>query len=405
MEDPIEPLDNLSSKSNGASYAKILLSAGVTIAVLGIFFGALIFLGSDTKQIFVEQISDFANKTETERGSEILSSQTVTDYVRAGEYESALVAYENIIENAEADPEERGLAVWVGADIKYKITGNIEDLLQGIRELKKTALDHNVHFGLRAVSVNTLANIYYGSAGRHPLVFEEIFKGEKFSQYRAEGDAFLSTRNLYEWSYGMYPISNTALMIARWYAIESFENKALTGEEIEEYTEETERLLYEAKMLADQEQSVGASMESRLYASYVYWTAFTRAALVKLSGELYTETYRDDYEQLILFLEASTNGEVAQYIPYAHWLYANMLVMIDNDIEEAKKHLNAVISAVELDPRYDANEFVVFVRNTPSKNTDLIKENNFFSEMILEMTKIDESFGAFISSINPELLE
>lgn len=374
----------------------VLLGAGAVAAVA--VWGVLTYLGVDVRQVIF-------GSSDQQQVQEERSSEVVVTNVRSGDYESASDAYNKIVANEAANPEQRALAVWSAAEINYKLSGDIQDAVDGIRELKETVLDTRVSPRVRAGSLRTMVGIYYGSAGRHPAVFEEMFRGEPFNQYLVPGDGYLSTRKLHEWAYSIYPTSNVAIKLAQWFVIEPFENDELTVEEIDSYLAEAQRYLNEAAALEELELELEGPRltESRRYASNQYWVTFIQTALA-LHEDDGSYDYAQAYEDLFTFLRNSPNGEVAQYLPYAHWLYANFLVKFDGDVAAAQEQLAQTISLVENDPRPEANEFASFVRNTPVEGTELISDQNFFTSMVKDMVAIDENFASFIRTLNPSLV-
>jgi len=334
---------------------------------------------------------------------------SVEQSMASGNYESASRLLKEMTQDDTVDPEQRARAVLNAAEAEYKMTGEIEDAVSGIRELKKSVLDNSTSPKVRAESLISMAGIYYGSAGRHPLVFEEIFEGEPFSQYRVEGEGYKSIHQLQEWAYEMHPTANSALKLAQWYVVEPFQNDSLTEEEVREYVAEARRYLNESRVL-EQEQLANGELETsgRRYVSNRYWTAFIRAGVTYLAedpSELDYPDYRNNYDELIVFLDNYENPQVRAYIPYTHWLYANWLVMFDNDTEAARDQLARVNGFMRSVPQPENTEFGKFVANTPVGESEYVKEENFFTSMIVDMAALDENFRALVGELNPGLVE
>lgn len=326
------------------------------------------------------------------------------DRVQSGDYEGASDIMWELVQDETADPEQRARAVWNGAGSNYKVTGEIEDALASIKELKKIAVDEQVSPRMRAQMISNMAGMYYGSTGRHPLVFEEMFAGEPFSQYRVPGEAYLSIQNLLKLAHQTYPTSNTAIKLAQWYVVEPFQDDTLSEADITSYIVEARRYLDEAATLAEEHMASGElSEDSRRYASNLYWSNFINTGIAYLEDAPNKLEYRQNHEEVIAFLKASPNNEVKQYLPYVHWHYANWLVKFENDTEAAHTQLRHVVEFMQSDPKPEVTEFAKFIENTPTGG-EYAKDNNFFTSMILDMMALDEAFRTYVATVNPDLL-
>jgi hypothetical protein len=258
-----------------------------------------------------------------------------------GDDEAAMAYYFDI----QNDPTETAVTkAWATLQVfntKFRITGDINDLLVNIREVKKIAIDPSLPTTTRATAITQLAYAY-SSTGRNPAVLGEIYKDPPFDQYYVADDPALSALNLAEWSYAMQPSPRAAIYAAQYYAGEYFPNPPKKQIEID-YVNKAEDYLKkaEAASLLEMEESPGYGSSDR-YVSFRVRRAITIGRLAILKGEPYKSEYRREFEDLFALVQPTqVNLNSRNALLSGRYHYA-ITLGLENDVENQKKVLDSL---------------------------------------------------------------
>jgi hypothetical protein len=378
MDETLPQAEPASTNSVPKHESKLWLYGAVSIFLIG----AAVYGGSV-----------YLNKREARMLAE---SRSVAESVRSGDYEAALAQY-NALKDVDGEVGARAVRnVYEGL---FEATGgDIEAVLQGVRELKETIADTSITPESRAMSISVLAHAY-NESGENQRVFDEIYSGDPYASLRVEGSAARSMRNLLEWSYEVYPTPVVANSIATTYAKNLLNRPYVSASRRAEidaddtigkaryYMQESDRLLAAAVAA-----NPGYEATSR-YVTQRYWRVFTEASIAYAEGGKDKEGYKKSYADLITYLRGH-NEEAREYLPYAHWSYAMFLMLIDNDNEAAKGELNNAVGAVTIDPEPETNEFLTFLRNEKTR-----PPTNFSTASIAKMAELSPEFKAMLESL------
>ena len=265
---------------------------------------------------------------------------------RSGNLEEALRLRDEI-RSTETTKERRALAdinVW---NVEFKMTGDINDKIEALNDLKEVFWDPEVDVRVRVMALNQMSSAFCGS-GRDPAVFEAIYQERPFSKYLAPGDPDLSAKNLAEYSLSLYPTSYAAIRVVRWYS-EQILDKSLATSTREQYLEESKKYLTLADELIQKEISDEPEIvDSTCYIIYRYWRAMTLARLARAVGAPYDAQYREAFDSLIADLQNRKQDVLAyEYNFYSLLFAAQHTNAIEEDQEISREYLARL--AVELD--------------------------------------------------------
>ncbi len=283
---------------------------------------------------------------------------------------------------------------------KYRATGNPNDSLDAVRELKKTVLDERMPIARRAESLSTLANSICWF-GRSPEVLAAIFDEPPFDGYW-HGDPTLANRDLLLLSYEKYtPTAKTASSLAYWYADQvilsdliSVKTKKLDKQTHITYVAEAKRYIAESEVLAAQEAKTSSKYtDSTRYIGYLYRRAFAIGALASV-GELEKTDYQEAYALFHSEAARRTTAVSLQYTPFAHVLEARFEKNFGAPDSVVVGHLKAALAAIDSDPNPQSNEIVDFIRD---KALDI--EGRYSWHAIHQMRKELKEFDVFVETV------
>ncbi len=295
-----------------------------------------------------------------------VSSELVQD-VRSGNFEEAFAQSLSIQSDVNKSADEKALALFATLGTQFRLTGDPETRLVDIRNMKKVILDTAVSGSVRINILNTLA-MQYSISARDNAVFMEIYKDAPFDQYLAKGDPDLSARKLYEWSYSLFPTSNAAISIARWYTEQAIINSDQPLNVTQVYAATAEEWLKKADVATKEEAKRDPSYgDSTRYLVYRYWRTIVIGRLAVQKGEPYRSSYRTEFEDFFTFAEGQQNTLAADYILYGRLFYAQRFIY-DNDNAAAKVQADLLATALTAvsDPKTSA--FIRFLKNESARN-------------------------------------
>ncbi|MSU73814.1 hypothetical protein EXS56_01610 [Candidatus Kaiserbacteria bacterium] len=291
----------------------------------------------------------------------------VTEIARlnmAGEYQAAIAAYTNVMQEPSLTADQRARATIFVSWARFNLSGNVQDLVYDIKEMKKQALNQDVSVALRVNLINLIGSAY---GTRQTEIFDAIYSGTTFANFRVEGDGALSGRKLFGWSYSLKPTSQAAVRIARWYIETSLFQKPVVvpPAEVAERVQAAVRYMGEAKVLEAQERAATDNIEnSSDHMLYMYWYALESGYLARLrGGDSFVGTYKQAYADFFAEAATSDSPSTLQKLPYAHYFLANALFKVDKDRVAAGAELDKAIDAVNSYPNPKASQFVEFVKN------------------------------------------
>ncbi len=317
----------------------------------------------------------------------------IQESVENREYEKAVTQYQDAMNINGAVANDRTAAIRAISDGIYPATGDIQALLANVRELKAAILDPDLGQEAKARAISLLSS-RYNESGENPVVFEEVYSGEPFRQFRVGNSPQRSIRKLQEWSFETYPTSRSAMAIASSYVKDLLVRQYLPDERareinVDEYVKKAEQYLAHADALAAREELKASAVGTQ------YWRTYTIGGLAHVThDDAYQRSYRDVYDNFIRSLEKKGDVDSAQYLPFAYWMYANYLVLIDRDADAALTQLNKLVAFVRGDPKFEVNEFVRFVRNEGQGTGGSFNKSSF-----KRLEKISPEFGLLIRDI------
>ena len=326
--------------------------------ILGLLFLVVVAVGVFLLPVIFSKF----NPPTTESDPAEVTQSELMEAVRVGNFKTASEKYLSIQNDPNASADEKALAVLNTLGMQYRLTGNPGTRLVDIQNMKKIILDESVSLNIRADALDSLANQYHIS-GRHPAVFTEIYKDEPFSLYLAPGDPDLSARRLAEWSYGMVPTSNSAIVIARWYAEQYILNPNQAADVTDEYATRAEEYLNKASAASQKEKERDPGyVDSTRYLVYRYWHAIITGQLAEQKGEPYKSQYRKVYEDFIQFTQTQNNVLARGYLLYAYLFFAQRVAQ-QGDESGAKIYLDKLVRELRKVENPRTSVFVLFLKN------------------------------------------
>lgn len=132
-------------------------------------------------------------------------------FMKLGDYTSALAAYKAALPSASDVAQQ--------AQIEFDIanaTARSGDVIGAIQIFKQVAANTSYTPIMRAYAVEYMGRQYY--AALNPAVTNEIFKDDPYKSFFVSNDPALSYRHLFEYGSSFYPLAESELYIADWYA-------------------------------------------------------------------------------------------------------------------------------------------------------------------------------------------
>gem|GEM_PF-1568391 len=313
---------------------------------------------------------------------------------RSGDYQTALQIAEEIAADPLKSANEQALAVFNAGKLRFKLSGNINELLVDIQNLKDIILDETLSQQIRVRALNTLQSSYC-SSGRDPLAFEEIYKDEPFRQYLAAGDPDLSALNLAKWSYETFPTAFAAVRIARWHGDQIVNDANLTAVQKEEYAETVRKYLKSGEALIGGElQRHPDYINSAEYAGYLFWRARGYGRLAIYGDQWYKDRYQQTFTDVIDFVEKQNNVESNDDQYFAYQYLAQFSMVVEKDKVTAKAALDALSAKLDALENPVVVTFVRFIRNE-YKN----RPEGGSWQGILKMTRISPAYKATVEKM------
>ncbi len=289
---------------------------------------------------------------------------------RVGDYVTVLAELDAIRNDPTKTTEEKAIATFSADGARFHLTGNIDDRLQDIRDIKAAITDPTVPEKTKAYALNVLA-ASFNDMGRDAAVFTEVFKDAPFNAYLTPGDPELSFRRLFEWSYEMFPTYWSAIRISKWYAEQYVYNPNQPIETTKAYAERAVEFLNKADaLIASESRRDPEFLSSARYIEYRHWRAVNVGRLSRQIGEPYTSQYRQGFEDYLALAEASPSAYARGSKLFGRYLYAARM-FLDNDTVAVKTQLDLLAADMNAIENPDVVAFALFLRNTRSQPTGL----------------------------------
>jgi hypothetical protein len=257
------------------------------------------------------------------------------------------------------------------ADAAYQASGEINDLLVVIRDLKKAVANPNISVDEKARDISVIASRYKDS-GQNPLVLQEVFSDEPYRSQYVEGNIPLSLANLAKLANSYKVSARTAIAVAASDVdmlvdiqnlapnVRSQIDASSTVAEIVKYLNLSDDH-YQRQMSKDNPATAAVNVTGR-YASTQFFRAYTVGGLAYLGVGDYRSQYKKNFDAFIAIFEQKGDTDSAQYLPYAYFMYANFLVLLDKDNVGASANLHKLVQFVTADSQFEVNQFVTFLR-------------------------------------------
>jgi hypothetical protein len=290
-----------------------------------------------------------------------------------GDSQSALDAYQSIQNNPQSTDEQKALAEISIAGVQYNLTGSTTALLGDVQNMRSIITDLTVSTSTRAIAMNILGTEYAASGG-NSSVFEAVFTGTPFSTYLSSGSAALSDMKLEEASYALSPISSAAMDVSAIASAQYFQNPSQSASTTAADAAIAEDYLQKgnAAMASEAQSNANFSISDR-YLEDRSWAAITVGQLAIEVGQPYEGMYREQFSDLISFLQ-SQQSKLASYLALsARYNYAHILGA-DKDTADEKAQLDLLAQQLNALSNPTTNSFAVSLINahttrTPSKAT------------------------------------
>ncbi len=235
------------------------------------------------------------------------------------------------------------------------------------------ALKDDTNITLKVAALNKLGN-YYDDAARSEAVVQKMYSYEELKPYleKAGGDYNLAGRYIFEDSYKLLPCPYSAVMLAKWYAIQILKGD-LDKKTKKEYLKKMQEYV-------------------KAYRSFIkngykpnkpnsYWSTFPYAVMCKEGHKEYCQPYRDIIDK------RSPNSSWPKLMS-AYYYY-----LIDGDKNKAKENID---SKIELYNRLGDKTSLAKWWNNERKRE---KYHDLMYKVIIDMMEISPKFKEYIKSI------
>ena len=271
-------------------------------------------------------------------------SYQVQSASRSGDYNQALQGYQVIAASPTTTPDQLARAARSVANAQFKISGNVNDLINNIPTLKTIVANPQVSANLRATILNSIIYMYTTS-GKNPAVLAAIFTGDPYKSLWNPADKDGSINNLWQYSMTLYPTSRAAIELADANATRALYRTSLSSSERSAAISSARSYLVQAQTLLQAElQAPGDYQDSGSYLEYLKLRAQTVGRLAIVAGEPYKGEYRQVFDNLFTTLATST-AMAGAGSAVAHWNYATALLLVDNDVNDARSQLALALQA------------------------------------------------------------
>ena len=314
-----------------------------------------------------------------------------------GNFQAAVERYQSISSSATSTPLVRALATNAAAFLPYAVTNNPADAAASIQSLKELVADSSLPSPIRAKAVLRLAQ-WYGVSNYDTTIFDDVFTGDSYAQYRVVGDTedarMNSVLKLLLRSFQIYPKHRTAIYIAKIYAGEAMDSTDASTTKADVYN--AEQYLTTAEALAAHftattpEITVDSVTEQE---AYLYDHADVIGMLAMLNVSPYTTEYRKNYQDLFSFVQQWPDANLQSYLPIAYFEYADALLSVDNDAASAKVQLQQSMDLVSSGQQPAKSRLAVEIQR--------IQKNDSPNEMKLldGLLNLSSQFKSFVDSI------
>jgi len=316
---------------------------------------------------------------------------------KTGSYDDAATIFEEIVNSDDSYTATQISEARRSTIFRYRVTGEPEDSLQAVRDLKQNILDDDTSDRHRARSLNTLATAHCWFA-RDEKVIEEIYGEEPFSK-QWKGDPTIAVRDMLLWSYNdIYPTPKAAASLAYWYVDQVLKHDNIKAElddqTREEYIQEAKKYIASADELAERDKAESSKYITRQrYVGYLYRRAFAIGGLASM-GEMDIKAYENAYDLFFKESNRQNNHNGSGFKPFAYVLQATFSQLMGQDDLIAQEFLRKAIAEVEADPVPQANELVDFIAD---KSFDA--DGRFSWHAIHSVRAVSPEFDAFVSDI------
>ncbi len=325
------------------------------------------------------------------------SLQSTISDVRSGRYHAAYAQGQAIATSSDSSDDQKALAELSIAGIPFRTTNDPQYLLAHIPIFKSVIADQNVSMSVRALAIDQLASSFCGS-GRTWAVFQAIYTGTPYSSFLVPNDPDTSSRNMFTWSYQLYPTTGAAIFLARSYASLAYNATSSVDRADDISKSQTYLTSAESLVTEDEANTAIAYTQTQEYAEYLYWQAYTTAILAHFDkGSSYEKQYQQMYQNFITAYKGD-GGLEYNYVAYAELLYGYFLTWNENDTTDAIIQFNAIEPEVKTDPYYNTDQFVRFVHNERTLRAQGILQGPFTAG-VLKAEAISPNFAAFAASI------
>ncbi len=319
--------------------------------------------------------------------------QQLVQSKRAGDDAGAVAAYDAIMKDPTKNTEEKALAVVNATYARFHVTGDVNDLIQDVRNLKLVILDKTVSIRTRSNAI-VLLETMYNASGKSPLIFSELYKDAPFNTYLVPGDPDLSAINLGEWSYSLRPASVSAIYTAQLYALQYFVHPNQSASTTASYAAHAEEYLKDADVAVQKEAAATPSFSTTSrYLTYRVWRAITIGALAVEKGEPYTTQYKKEYEDFFTYALASQLQQAKDEVLFGRWQFARVLAIFKESAAE-KVQLDLLAKGVNALSSSDGSAFVSFLRNEHA-----FRPTETAWTTIQDMTKVSPDFKTAVNQI------
>ena len=361
---------------------------GLTVFVICI----LALLGAWYFWVHFQQSTSSGMQSQDVRNLETVKS--ITSYANAGDYNSALQAYEKVVNSATTTPDVRAQAAINGSHLAYLTTGDISYLIGSIQELKRSVAQPSLGAYIQAKSIMHIAQ-WYAMSGYNDAIYTEIFKDDPYRQYIITPDTpsnrRASIRKLLLWSYDIMPLYRTGAAISKSYTADALLATDATSKN--KNVENAELYLARANDAVAKEGSTVTSDNVNERGFYLYDRAFVVGTLASLGASPYKEQYRQAYTDVFDFFRDNSAIIDTTDLPITHWRFAEYLLQIDNDVDDARIQLKEAVTLAEADPFKAKNSLVTTIKSIKTGTNATSKAS------LNKLMSISPEFKAFVAGL------
>lgn len=325
-----------------------------------------------------------------------------------GNFDAAIAAAEKVLKTGSDD---RSIAQARSvADIGRFMTGEETKRIEAIRITKESYEKAIGDPRTQALQVNKLLG--YLNSGYEQYVYDEIFSGEVFGQFKVKKDRTSSIKNLANHSLQLYPTTEALFRYGQWFAdrIRDIHGDwRVTPEQRVQYAENTLKVIeYSDKLIAremkeNEDRAFSYMIESR----YFFWETYLYGAVARVKPEYIVQS-KEFLDKLVASYENSRDEQgnkiplIATRLPYSYVGYAWSLYEVkgEESMPEIEDNLDALIAIINENPKLHEGAFLAFVRNGAKQSAER-QERYYKPEEVLG--KKYPPFGEFLKTYGWEL--